>query len=106
VDSWQEKDIPISNFKITAEPDILTGEIKIITEIAGKIKEQYLQTFDDQVRNALIDLGWTPPPAVVSKKSACDKATSDMTPCFLKDGDSALSDRGFCVGCGYIFRAP
>ena len=62
MDSWQEKDIPISNFKVVAEPDPLTGEIKIITEIAGKIREEFLQTWNDQVRNALIDLGWTPPP--------------------------------------------
>ena len=61
MDDWKTEDIPISSFKVVAEPNPLTGEILIITQIAGKIREQYLQTWDDQVRNALIDLGWTPP---------------------------------------------
>jgi hypothetical protein len=61
MDSWQYDDIPISKFRVVAEPNPLTGEIKIITNIAGKVREQFLQTFDDQVRNALIDLGWFPP---------------------------------------------
>lgn len=36
----------------------------------------------------------------------CKHAKSDMTPCFHKDGLSAVSDDGFCVGCnldiGYL----
>ena len=61
MDSWQFDDIPISQFKVVATSDALTGEIKMISEIAGKVREQFLQTYDDQVRNALIDLGWSPP---------------------------------------------
>jgi hypothetical protein len=61
MDSWQLDDLPIGKFQVIAEPNPLTGEIKLITEIAGKIQEEFLQTRDEQIHNALIDLGWTPP---------------------------------------------
>jgi hypothetical protein len=61
MDNWQYDDIPISKFKVKAEPDSVTGEIKVITNIAGKIREQFLQTYNAEVRKALIDLGWFPP---------------------------------------------
>ena len=60
--NWSYKDIPISNYHVLTEPNPVTGEIKQITEIAGKITEEIIQTKSDQIRNALIDLGWTPPP--------------------------------------------
>lgn len=56
------RSIPFANFRVMAEPNILTGEIKLITQKAGEIYEEFLQTRDQQIRNALIDLGWTPPP--------------------------------------------
>lgn len=59
--NWTYKDVPLSNYKIVTEPNLITGEIKIITEIMGKIQEEIIQTKSDQIRNALIDLGWTPP---------------------------------------------
>ena len=59
---WTYKDIPIHKFKVVTEPNLVTGEIKQITEIAGKITEEIIQTKSEQIRNALIDLGWTPPP--------------------------------------------
>jgi len=62
MDSWQYDDIPISKFKIVTEPNLVTGEIKQITTIAGRIQEEIIQTKSEQIRNALIDLGWTPPP--------------------------------------------
>lgn len=31
----------------------------------------------------------------------CPRATSDMTPCYVTDGDEALSGAGACVGCGF-----
>ena len=61
MDNWSYQDIPISKFSVVAEPNSITGEIKIITNIAGRVQEEYLQTWNDQVRNALIDMGWTPP---------------------------------------------
>jgi len=60
-DEWSYNDIPISDFQVIAEPNLLTGEIKLITKIAGKIREEYFKTRDQQLHNALIDLGWTPP---------------------------------------------
>ena len=32
-------------------------------------------------------------------KPTCDYAESDMTPCYIKDGEIALSVDGYCVGC-------
>jgi hypothetical protein len=61
MDSWQLEDIPISKFKVKAEPDSVTGEIKVITNIAGKIREQFLQTYNKEVGAALEALGWLPP---------------------------------------------
>jgi hypothetical protein len=61
MNDWSYKDIPIGDFKVVAEPNLLTGEIRLITQIAGKIQEEFIQTRDEQLRNALIDLGWTPP---------------------------------------------
>ena len=60
--NWEYRDIPLTNYKVVTEPNPVTGEIKIITEIMGKIEEEIIQTKSDQIRNALIDLGWTPPP--------------------------------------------
>ena len=60
-DDWEIKDIPISNYNVITEPNPVTGEIKQITNIAGKITEEIIQTKSEQIRNALIDLGWTPP---------------------------------------------
>ena len=58
---WSYNDIPISDFKVTHEINAVSGEIAIITEIAGKIEREIIQSKSDQIRNALIDLGWTPP---------------------------------------------
>ncbi|MCZ6501867.1 MAG: hypothetical protein O6945_05045 [Gammaproteobacteria bacterium] len=54
-------DIPIGKYDVLTEANPLTGEIKQITRIAGKIQETIIQTKSDQIRNALIDLEWTPP---------------------------------------------
>ena len=61
--NWDYRDIPVGirDYKVVTEPYPVTGEIKIITEIMGKIEEEIIQTKSDQIRNALIDLGWTPP---------------------------------------------
>ena len=32
-------------------------------------------------------------------KTECPRQNSDMTPCYLKDGDNAVSDDCRCVGC-------
>lgn len=61
-ESFSYTDIPIGDFQVIAEPNPLTGEIKLITKIAGRVREEFFQTRDQQLRNALIDLGWTPPP--------------------------------------------
>ena len=29
----------------------------------------------------------------------CPRAKSDMTPCVARDGQTAMSDDGYCVGC-------
>ena len=61
-DEWSYNDIPLSKFNVTTEANAATGEIKVITEIMEKIETEIIQTKSDQIRNALIDLGWTPPP--------------------------------------------
>lgn len=61
-DEWSYDDIPISKYSVLTEPNLYTGEIKQITKIAGKIQEEIIQTKSEQIRNALIDMGWTPPP--------------------------------------------
>ena len=61
MDSWQMEDIPISKFKVVAESNTVNGEIKIITNIAGKVQEQFMQTYNEEVGAALQDLGWFPP---------------------------------------------
>ena len=30
----------------------------------------------------------------------CPRAKSDMTPCAARDGSTAVTDDGHCVGCG------
>lgn len=58
---WSYRDIPISNFNVTHEYNPLTGEIQLITEIAGKIEREIIQSKSDQIQNALVSMGWTPP---------------------------------------------
>ena len=36
----------------------------------------------------------------------CKNAKSDMTPCYKRDGNSALANDGTCVGCGYNPKSP
>jgi hypothetical protein len=59
--NWTYKDIPLHDYSVVTTPDLVTGEIKIITRIMEQIQEEIIQTKSDQIRNALIDLGWTPP---------------------------------------------
>jgi hypothetical protein len=61
-DNWSYDDIPLSRYSVLTEPNLITGEINQITRIAGRIQEEIIQTKSEQIRNALIDLGWTPPP--------------------------------------------
>ncbi len=58
---WSMRDVPIGKYDVRTEANPVTGEIKQITEIAGKITEEIIRTKSDQLRNALVDLGWTPP---------------------------------------------
>ena len=39
----------------------LNGQIEMITNINGWITRQVMNTQDEQIRKALIALGWTPP---------------------------------------------
>ena len=48
---------------VTPSIDRMTGEISIATEIAGRVTRQIIQTQEAAIREALIALGWTPPPA-------------------------------------------
>jgi hypothetical protein len=58
---WSYKDVPISKFHVTHEINPLTGEIQLITDIAGKITREIIQSKSDQIQNALVSMGWTPP---------------------------------------------
>lgn len=35
----------------------------------------------------------------MSIRTECPRKQSDMTPCFLTDGENALTDNHLCVGC-------
>lgn len=61
VDEWKIEDLPIGEASVITEPNPITGEIKQIVGVAGKQQERIIQTMANQTRNALIDLGWTPP---------------------------------------------
>jgi hypothetical protein len=61
MDNWQLDNLPIGKFEIVTEPNLVTGEIRVVTKMMGQVKEQIIQTTNDQVRNALIDMGWIPP---------------------------------------------
>lgn len=37
---------------------------------------------------------------IPSKDLDCPRAKSEMTPCIAKDGESACTKDGICVGCG------
>jgi hypothetical protein len=59
--NWTEKDLPISNYSVTYRADPVTGEIELITEIAGRIEREIIQSKSDCIHNALIDLGYKYP---------------------------------------------
>lgn len=63
IDEWKIEDVPIElqDWSVIAEPNTLTGEIRVMTRLMGKVREQIMDTTNQQIRNALIDLGWTPP---------------------------------------------
>lgn len=63
VSNWDIRDVPLRlrEYKVLTEPNPVTGEIKQVTEIMGRVQQEVIQTKSDQIRNALIDLGWTPP---------------------------------------------
>lgn len=73
-DNWTIEDLPIGRFNVTTEPNPVTGEIRQITEIAGRIQERVIQTQALQARNALIDLGWTPPANQEPQRPVLDPA--------------------------------
>lgn len=58
---WEYRDVPITQFKVVTEPNPVTGEIKQIVDICGRAQQQLIHTKSEQIRNALIDLGWRPP---------------------------------------------
>ncbi len=61
--NWAYKNIPIRDWEVTYEANLVSGEIKLFTRIMAKIETEIIQSKSDQLRNALIDLGWTPPGA-------------------------------------------
>ena len=64
---WEYQDIPISKFNVSHEINPVTGEIRLITDIMGKIQEEIIQSKSDQIQNALISLGWKHPDWVCPK---------------------------------------
>jgi len=61
MDKWAYNDIPITDWKVTYSADPITGEIELVTRVMDRITREILQAKSDCLRNALIDLGWTPP---------------------------------------------
>lgn len=74
MNGWSINDLPIGDFKVTTEPNPITGEIKQITEVAGRIQERVIHTQANQTRNALIDLGWTPPASMEPQRPILEPA--------------------------------
>jgi hypothetical protein len=61
VSNWDINDIPMMvQPKVTTNVG-LQGEIEQITEVLGQQERYLIQTRSDHIRNALIDMGWTPP---------------------------------------------
>ncbi len=60
--NWTYNNIPLRDWDVKYGVNKATGEIQIITQIMGKIEIEIVQSKSDQLRNALIDLGWRPPP--------------------------------------------
>ncbi len=58
---WAYHGIPVHDWDVNYGVNKVTGEIQIVTRILGKIETEIIQSKSDQLRNALIDLGWTPP---------------------------------------------
>jgi hypothetical protein len=60
-EEWSYNDIPITDWTVLTEPNPADGTIRQVTRVAARTQEKLIQTQSDQVRNALIDMGWTPP---------------------------------------------
>ncbi len=58
---WAYHGIPIRDWNVTYGVNQVTGEIQIMTQIMGKIETEIVNTKSDQLRNALVDLGWKHP---------------------------------------------
>jgi hypothetical protein len=78
MDSWQLDDLPIGKFSVVTTPNLVTGEIRVVTKMMGQVKEQIIQTTDDQIRNALIDMKWIPPN---ESDCLCDDSMGWITVC-------------------------
>jgi len=61
MEEWTLEDVPIGKFNVNTTADPIKQEIKQITEIAGRISTQIWDLKEQQLRKALIDMGWTPP---------------------------------------------
>ena len=61
VSNWDINDIPMTTRPKVDTSIGLQGEIEQITEVMGQQERFLIQTRSDHIRNALIDLGWTPP---------------------------------------------
>ncbi len=59
--NWAYQNIPVTDWQVTYGVNKITGEIQLVTRILAKIETEIIQSKSDQLRNALIDLGWTPP---------------------------------------------
>lgn len=61
-DPLHENFNPLDLNRITVETEVIGETITQTTHILGAITRKVIQTQDDQIRAALISLGWTPPP--------------------------------------------
>jgi len=61
MNDWSLKDVPIAKFNVNTTIDPIKQEIKQITEIAGRVETQIWDLKEKQLREALINMGWTPP---------------------------------------------
>ena len=78
--NWEITDIPLTNYSVVTEPDVITGEIMQVTKIMENVQKEIIQTKSEQIRNALIDLGWMPPDFAEALKRNLEIAESFIAP--------------------------
>lgn len=58
---WKIENIPVPDVKLYCELDKDTGILKVSEHIFGYVTEKIVELNSQAIREALIEMGWTPP---------------------------------------------